>query len=171
MLHFITFCRHVPAVSRHSFICSRISSVWRSIGTGRTSPVSGSNGGSSETKTMPPPRGVGAKPGELDQCEVGTFADAEIRGRNQATQTFGGHRTGQKIPLQQIAPELLEKRVVFNGLDTFGQNTTVAAGNRDLHGRRRNHRARVRHPDPSGREARFERCSTVQAANLPSTRE
>jgi hypothetical protein len=44
MLHFITFSKLVPAVSRHSFICSRISSVWRSIATGRISPVCGSNG-------------------------------------------------------------------------------------------------------------------------------
>jgi hypothetical protein len=50
MLHFITFCKLVPAVSRHSFICSRISSVWRSIGTGKISPVSGSNGGQSRDK-------------------------------------------------------------------------------------------------------------------------
>ena len=38
-----------PAVSRQSFIWSRTSSVWRSIGASTTSPVSGSNGGSPET--------------------------------------------------------------------------------------------------------------------------
>ncbi len=30
------------------------------------------------------------------------------------------------IPLEQITAELLEKRVVFRGLDTFGQNTKAA---------------------------------------------
>src|SRR5882672_1409122 len=62
-------------------------------------------------------------PADLSEREVGTFADAEIRGRNQRTQTFGGHRASQKIPLEQITPELFQKRVVFNGLDALGQDT------------------------------------------------
>jgi hypothetical protein len=58
-LHFITFCSDVPAVSRHSFNCSRTSSVCRSIGPANSSPVLGSNGGRPETNTMPPPRVTG----------------------------------------------------------------------------------------------------------------
>src|SRR5216684_7710433 len=72
------------------------------------------------------PRPGDLRPGDLSECQARTFADAEIRGRNQRTQTFGVHRTGQKIPLEQITAELFEKRVVFNGLDTFGQNTKAA---------------------------------------------
>jgi len=52
----MTFSSEVPAVSRQSFNCWRTSSVWRSIGPVKVSPVSGSNGGSPETNTMPPPR-------------------------------------------------------------------------------------------------------------------
>src|SRR3978361_2131046 len=55
-LHFKTFSNDDPAVSRQSFICSRASSVWRSIEAMTTSPVSGSNGGRPETYRVSPCR-------------------------------------------------------------------------------------------------------------------
>src|SRR5437899_395721 len=95
MLHFITFCSEVPAVSRHSFNCSRTISVWRSIGTGRISPVSGSNGGRPETNTMPPPRVTG---------ETGAFhlARYEEIGSTRMTSRFMASTSARIHPTREI---------------------------------------------------------------------
>ena len=54
-IHLVTTrASDVPAASRQRFIWSSTSSACRAIGTRRTSPVSGSNGGSPETNTMSP---------------------------------------------------------------------------------------------------------------------
>jgi hypothetical protein len=77
----MTLSSVAPAVSRHSFICSRISSLWRSIGGCAISPVSGSNGGSPETKIMLPPRVTG---------EVGAF-------RRSSQDEIGSTRSASRL--------------------------------------------------------------------------
>src|SRR5436305_15329864 len=71
MLHFMTLSSAAPAASKQRFICSRTSSVWRSIVAGRILPVSGSNGGRPETKIMLPARVTGDPGGALhcSRCE------------------------------------------------------------------------------------------------------
>src|SRR5687768_3370978 len=75
MLHFITLSSDAPAASRQRFICSRTSSVWRSIGAARILPVCGSNGGKPETKIMLPARvtgDAGGAPHLSSQEEIGS---------------------------------------------------------------------------------------------------
>jgi hypothetical protein len=78
-LHFMTLSNEAPAASRQRFICSRTSSVWRSIGARTISPVSGSNGGNPETKIMLPARVTGdpgGDPHRSTHVEIGSTRSA-----------------------------------------------------------------------------------------------